>query len=154
MELYSIRTLFTDLSTISSLRIGHSDASHQCWIIEDKDRGLTSEMSLEEIKKIKVYGTTAIPYGRYEVVLTKSNRFSAQKGRTVITPQLLNVPGFEGIRIHPANLASQLEGCLAPGESKAPNRVINSRKAYDALEDKISSVLKTGERVFITISKA
>lgn len=154
MELYSIRTLFTDLSTISSLHIGTPDASPLCWIIEDRDRGLNAMMSLEEIKKIKVYGTTAIPYGRYRVVITKSPRFSEKKGYDVFTPQLLNVKGFDGIRIHIANWASQLEGCLAPGLAKAPNRVINSGKAYGEVLNKISLAIRAGEDVFINIQKA
>ena len=35
--------------------------------LEDKDRGLTSSMSLEEIKRIKKAGITAIPTGTYNV---------------------------------------------------------------------------------------
>ncbi len=154
MEIYSVRTLFTDLSTISSLHIGSPDLSPECWIIEDRDRGLTQDMSLEEIFIIKVYGTTAIPYGRYRVVITKSPRFSQKKGYDVFTPQLLNVKGFDGIRIHIANWASQLEGCLAPGLAKAPDKVINSGKAYIKVLDKISLAIRSGEDVFINITKA
>jgi len=132
-----------------------SPSSSQFWYtIEDTDRGLTQEMSLEEIKAGKKYGVTCIPYGRYQVVITKSPRFSKQKGRDVFTPQLLNVPGFEGIRIHPANFASELEGCIAPGKAYAIDKVINSKPAYAEVMDAISLAIRAGEQVFITIQKA
>lgn len=46
-----------------------------CNTLEDTDRGLLQDMQLEEIKKKKVYGKTAIPRGIYECVYTYSNRF-------------------------------------------------------------------------------
>ena len=53
----------------------------------------------------KVYGKTAIPDGKYEVVLTMSNRFKR------IMPLLLNVPNFEGVRLHGGNTAENSHGC-------------------------------------------
>ena len=45
--------------------------------LEDKDRGLLSNMSLEEIKKKKKTGQTAIPAGAYKVRMDISSpRFS------------------------------------------------------------------------------
>src|SRR5690348_8184624 len=94
MEITSIRKHFTADATISDLLI---DNTFSCYILEDVDRGLTSDMSIDDIRKIKVYGKTAIPTGRYELIMSYSNRFKK------FLPQLLNVPGFEGIRIHPGN---------------------------------------------------
>ena len=41
------------------------DGQYMCDTLEDTDRGLKQSMTLEEIKKIKVYSQTAIPTGRY-----------------------------------------------------------------------------------------
>ena len=65
--------------------------------LEDPDRGLTDNMSLEEIKKIKIKGNTCIPYGTYNVTITYSPRFKRN------LPLINNVKGFEGIRVHNGN---------------------------------------------------
>jgi hypothetical protein len=143
------RHTFTEASTIGTLRIGQKS-----WhSIEDKDRGLTQQMPLSEIQKVKVYGMTCIPYGMYKVMITQSARFTRMKGRPIFMPQLINVPGFEGIRIHPANLASQLEGCIAPGKGSAKDKVTESRTAYSELLALINTAIKTGEEVWIDIKR-
>lgn len=62
--------------------------------LEDVDRGLDDSMSEEEIKSKKVYGKTAIPTGRYEVIYTYSPKFRRH------LPRLQNVKGFTGILVH------------------------------------------------------
>lgn len=106
MELKLKRYILTSKSTISDLFI---DGHYFCKILEDTDRGLTSDMPIDEIKKIKVQGQTAIPKGRYEVILSMSARFKK------LLPEILNVPGYLGIRIHPGNKPGDTEGCLLPG---------------------------------------
>lgn len=107
--------------------------------IEDKDRGLTSTMSVEEIKTIKVYGETAIPTGTYRVALTYSQKFRnktwAQKYGGLV-PEILNVPGFSGVRIHPGNKAADTLGCILLGENKVVGGLVNSKKKYEELMDK------------------
>lgn len=142
------RHTFTDISTIGTLTI-----EHQSWFsIEDKDRGLIQTMTLQEVQAIKVYGKTCIPYGLYKVVITRSNRFSRLKKRDVFTPEIIGVVGFDGIRIHPANYASQLEGCIAPGKTQAVDMVGNSKKAYAELLEVINQAIKRGEEVWINIT--
>jgi hypothetical protein len=77
--------------------------------IEDKDRGLYKTMSIEETKKIKVYGETCIGYGRYPIELYNSPKH----GWCYLLKETV---GFDFVEIHPANKATQLLGCLAPGK--------------------------------------
>lgn len=141
MELFLKRNIKTDRSTIGELTI---DGVHECYILEDIDRGLDSHMTPTEIAQKKIHGKTAIPTGKYEIALTFSNRFNR------MMPLLLKVNGFEGVRIHWGNTDKDTEGCLLTGNSMSPNMVLNSKVAYNALFQKLSSALKK-EKVFITI---
>src|SRR5574343_644688 len=80
----------------------------------------------------KIPGQTAIPAGRYEVRLTYSQRFKCAM------PQLMNVPGFEGIRIHSGNTEADTAGCLLVGRQDG-GRLINSRDTYNDLLDVMES---------------
>ncbi|MCW3102337.1 MAG: hypothetical protein JWO09_777 [Bacteroidetes bacterium] len=92
----------------------------------------------------KIHGVTAIPRGIYEVVVTFSDRFKRQ------LPLLLNVPGYEGIRIHPGNTAADTEGCILPGKGKTESSVTQSVVAFNALFSKIESAAKMG-KIFIEV---
>lgn len=141
MEIVSTRKVFTEKTTISEVFV---DGIRECFFLEDKDRGLIQSMNLEEIKKLKVYGETAIPKGRYEIVISYSERFKKK------LPLLLNVPGYEGIRIHTGNYAEHTHGCLLPGKIASKDSVSESTVAFNALFEKIDKALNT-EKVFITI---
>jgi hypothetical protein len=150
MEIVSKRTWFTEKSTISEVSI---DGKHECFILEDKDRGLDDSMTLEEINKLKKFGITAIPYGRYKVIVTKSERFSKAAGHDVYLPLLLKVKGFEGVRFHSGNKPEDTEGCQLPGTTRAVDFVGNSRTAFIQLNDKINQALKKGEDVYFNVVK-
>ena len=80
----------------------------------------------------KVAGKTAIPEGTYDVVVTMSPRFGMN------LPLLLDVPGFEGIRIHAGNNAEyDSRGCILVGERNAPGMIINSRVTLRRIIDKM-----------------
>lgn len=128
---------------INGERFGNG--SQWCSILEDEDRGLHASMSPEEIKKYKIPGETAIPRGIYEVKITYSPRFKKK------LPLLVEVPGFEGVRIHSGNFASDTEGCLLPGVNDVVGRVSNSRFWSSLLQSKIQEALNRGERVYIEV---
>lgn len=142
LELQLIRKERTDKSTIGELLV---NGKHFCYTLEDKDRGLKQTDSLFSIKARKMFGITAIPAGRYEIALTYSNRFKKYM------PQLLNVPGYEGIRIHIGNLPEHTEGCLLVGMDKATDRIIDSRIAFEQLMDLFKKAATIG-KIYITIS--
>jgi hypothetical protein len=143
MELLLKRYKFTNISTIGKLYI---NGVYECFTLEDVDRGLASDQPLAEVQKKKVYGQTAIPYGRYQVIISFSNRFKEYM------PQIVNVPGFEGIRIHAGNKAADTHGCPLTGSAVADNMVLNSRLAYRKLLAKLKDAEKK-EKIFITIEK-
>lgn len=129
MELL-VKRIFTNKEyTIGHLYI---DGEYFCDTMEDTDRGLTNEMPLSEIKKKKVHGKTAIPTGEYKVSMTYSPRFK------MILPLLLNVEGFNYIRIHAGNTAENTDGCLLVGFNKIKGRVVESKKTLGELLDKLN----------------
>lgn len=116
-----------------------------CNVLEDKDRGLDSNMSLSEIQSIKVKGKTAIPTGTYRILITYSSKFKRNM------PLVCNVPGYDGIRIHPGNTAEDTEGCLLVGENKVVGKVINSRVTFNTIYKLLEDSIKAGNEVYITI---
>lgn len=69
----------------------------------------------------KIAGKTAIPAGDYKVVKSYSPRFKK------ILPEILNVPGFTGVRIHAGNTAKDTDGCLLLGLNKTKGTVLDSQ---------------------------
>lgn len=116
-----------DTYTIGKLII---DGKRICETIEDKDRGLTDNMSVDEIKKKKVYGETAIPAGTYTISMNvvspkfKSRAWAKKYGG--IVPRILNVKGFDGVLLHPMNTAKDSYGCIGMGRNTAVGKVTNS----------------------------
>ena len=94
---------------------------------------------------VKVPGETAIPAGRYRVIVNVSPKF----GREL--PRLLDVPGFEGILIHKGNSARDSAGCVLPGENKEKGRVVNSTPYELRLTKLIKDAIEKGEEVWITV---
>jgi hypothetical protein len=125
------RKIFTDDSTIGELSI---DGVFVCYTLEDKMRDK------------KIQNVTAIPYGRYEIIINYSNRFKQYM------PLLLNVPNYEGVRIHSGNKSTHTEGCILVGSSKSLNFIGNSRATYRSLFARMKKVEKK-EKIFINIVK-
>lgn len=128
------RKIFTDLSTIGDF----SYDGFQCFSLED-----TTRKNGE-----KIFGKTSIPFGSYEVSINYSNRFGK------LMPLIMNVPGFEGVRIHSGNKPQDTEGCILIGmghENNILDQITESRKAYNDFFEKLSLNMKSG-KVFIEIS--
>lgn len=122
--------------------------------LEDEDRGLDQKMPTGKINQLKIKGKTAIPKGTYRVALSVSPKFSTRawaKKYKGLVPELLNVKGYSGVRIHPANSASEVEGCIAPGDNAAVGKVTNSTKRYYELMDKLVPAWEKGEEITIEI---
>ncbi len=73
--------------------------------------------TLELPDKNNASRVSCIPEGTYICKFTKSPLFSKNAGRDVFTYAVLNVPKRAGIRIHSANYARQLLGCIATGSA-------------------------------------
>lgn len=86
----------------------------------------------------KIPGETAIPYGTYRVVITKSARFKK------MLPELLNVPYFSGIRIHSGNTAKDSEGCILVGRNTIKGTVTQSRDTMTKLMTKLEPACEKG----------
>lgn len=138
MRLHLFRHAFTERSTTGLLFIG---SDFECFILEDVVR----EAPGFPVAEWKVKGKTAIPRGTYRVVISHSHRFQKE------TPELLDVPGFLGIRIHPGNTDADTEGCLLPGRTRTRDFVGQSRFAYDQLAAKLRAALDRGETIDITV---
>ena len=93
----------------------------------------------------KVKGCSAIPEGRYAVVISFSPKFKQW------LPILLGVPKFEGIRIHAGNTSADTEGCILVGKNRAVGKVLDSRIWLHRLKQKIVEAKGRGEPVWITI---
>lgn len=153
LELNLERKWKKDTYTIGVLSIDGVRFSETC---EDKDRGLSADMPLSEIKSRKVQGQTAIPKGRYRIDMhTVSPKFrnkSWAKTYGGIVPRLVNVPGWSGVLIHPLNFADESEGCIGPGENKVKGGVIKSVEYFHRLmKEFLIPADNAGKEIYITI---
>jgi hypothetical protein len=108
-----VRKWFSDNSTIGEVLV---DKEFFCYSLEDTVR-----------KNAAHPGKTAIPKGRYKIMLNVSHRFNR------VMPEILNVPGYSGIRIHPGNDQYDTSGCILVGYNKGEDVIWNSKKAFEKL---------------------
>ena len=93
----------------------------------------------------KIKGRSAVPEGRYAVVISYSPKFKAW------LPILLGVPMFSGIRIHAGNTAADTAGCILVGKNKIVGQVVDSRIWLHRLKQKIVAAKDRGEAVWLTV---
>lgn len=131
MRLLLERRFKGDAYTIGSLYV---NGEKFCDTLEDRVRDLAGGES-------KVPGETAIPEGRYRVIVNRSPKF----GRDL--PRLLDVPMFDGVLIHRGNTAEDSAGCILVGENKVKGKVINSTPYEERLVALCKAALAGGESI-------
>ena len=123
--------------------------------LEDTDRGLNSTMSLDDIKKIKKAGITAIPTGRYKITLNvqspKFKHYPQYSFCDGYLPRLISVPGYEGILIHIGNYASDTDGCILVGKNTVKGAVMDSTATFKKLLALMQEADNKKELIYITI---
>ena len=128
-----------------------------CWTLEDEDRGLRQEMPLTQIHRIKIKGKTAIPAGTYKIQLRVSPSFKNKWYARPFggkMPYLLNVPGFEGVMLHPGNIPDDTSGCILPGmlQNGIRGRIFDSVLAWqDLMNFYIWPAYQRKEEIWLTI---
>lgn len=105
-----------------------------CYTLEDVVRG----------DDIKIYANTAITQGHHEMILSKSNKFQR------VTPEILDISMFTGIRLHGGNTPSDTLGCIL-----AAYQLINKFTIYKSAEKDIVKIMEKAKeenkRTYITI---
>lgn len=152
MELLLKRIFKGTEYTIGNLYV---DGTKFCDTLEDVDRSLTQNMSLEEIKNIKKKSVTAIPSGRYAVTLSvQSPKFSKYRQYEFCKgylPRLIDVPGFEGILIHIGNYPADTDGCILVGKNTKKGMVTESTNTFKLLYARLKEASDKNETIYITI---
>ena len=116
------------------------DGIYFCDTLEDTVRDINHNGKFDN-GEVKVYGKTAIPFGKYSVVYTHSPKFKRK------LPLLLNVPQFEGIRIHPGNTAEDSLGCILVGKNTAVGKLTESKMTSDKLNNLIETAINNKENI-------
>lgn len=115
------------------------------WIVD----GITSCFTLEDVARaegVKIPKVTAIQAGEYELVIDDSTRFKRPM------PHILDVPRFDGVRVHWGNREVDTDGCIILGYEKGVDAVWNSVKAFDDFFAKLDAAIKRGEKCSIKIT--
>jgi len=147
LELWVYRKILNENSTEGNLYIQQPDKSWKWFshVIEDKVRAKPKEWKSE----LKVYGKTAISYGRYKVLSTWSGRFKR------LLTGIFGVPDFEGIRVHNGTTELSCAGCpiisYKDVAGQDSNRLVNDKGAMNDLNNLVLERQKTGD-CWITIS--
>ena len=118
MKLRLLREPSSHGATLGALYV---DGVWLCWTLEDV------------VREVKIPHETAIPFGVYPVRLSLSARFKVE------LPEVLNVPGFTGIRIHAGNTNKDTDGCVLVGLDRGRAEIYRSRLALEGLMGRLRS---------------
>lgn len=125
--------------TIGAITI---DGDFACWSLEDPVR----EIPGQPVSTWKIHGETAIPAGRYKVIVDMSARFKR------LLPLLLDVPGYSGVRIHAGNTAADTEGCILVGNERLAKSLARSQLALAPFMAKMGEAQRKGETIWLEIA--
>jgi hypothetical protein len=123
----------------------YDDGVYLCDTIEDKVRDTNKDGDLDDPGEKKVFGETAIPYGKYKIDLTMSPKFKR------LLPIILDVRHFTGIRVHRGKTAKHSHGCILPGENKAKGEVWYAQKYEMLIVEALLKAIRNGEKSTIEI---
>lgn len=132
------------------------DGEWVCNGLEDTDRGLDQDMQDFMIRNKKIPNRTAVPTGRYKVLMnTVSPRFSQKpfymqvcKGKL---PRLDNVKGYEGILIHCGTTHQHSAGCILVGKNTIKGKLTDSQDTFKKLYSIMKDAYDKGDEIYITI---
>lgn len=142
MKLKLKRVYFNDKYTIGKLYICDE---YFCDTIEDVNRDLNKDGDLNDPGESKIMHKTAIPFGSYKVVVNLSNRFKR------LLPLLIDVPHFDGIRIHNGVDETSSSGCIIVGKNTEVGKLTKSREYMNLLTDKLLSGQSKGITITIDV---
>lgn len=139
--------------TISNMYI---DGEWMCNVLEDTDRGLDDSMQDFMIRSRKIPTKTAVPTGRYEILMdVVSPRFSKKdfykevcKGKL---PRLKDVKGFDGVLIHVGSNHEHSEGCLLCGKNTIKGGLTDGKETFKKIYSMMKKAHDKGEKIFINI---
>lgn len=102
--------------------------------IQTQDAKLFICHTLEDVQRdVKIAHETAIPWGVYNVIVSMSNRFKK------LLPLLIDVPNFEGVRMHGGNTELDSSGCILLGSRKTETGIAGCAPMVAAVIELINS---------------
>lgn len=110
-----------------------------CQSLEDEDRFLESGVTEKD------YGRTAIPRGRYRLIPSFSQRFQR------VLPLVVDVPGFQGIRIHGGNTAEDSHGCILVGQVRTGRGIAQCSATVERVIDQIDDAAELGIETWLEV---
>lgn len=137
----NIRVIREPTINHATLGVCFVDDRFVCFSLEDPVR----ERIGKPVEAWKVPGETAIPQGRYQVILTHSPKFKRE------LPLLLGVPGFFGIRIHPLNVPKETDGCIGLGLTRGEGTIGRSGAACELVQKMIRAARDAGDLVWLLV---
>lgn len=134
MRLTLDRTEYTEHTTLGDLYV---NGTWEAVTLEDR------------VRPYKIKHETAIPAGVYDLRINWSPRFKRH------LPLLIDVPGYEGIRIHPGNNHKDTSGCILVGENfktvSGLPFLLHSVRAFDRLFAKLEAAKAKGESMSMEV---
>ena len=135
-----------------TIGILYVNGEYECDTLEDEVRVLNKESD-------KIYGKTAIPYGRYLIEMdTISPKFSKYEFYSKVCngrlPRLQDVPFFNGILIHVADGAKGaelLQGCIGVGRNLIKGGLLKGKETFSMLYNKMLEAHLKGEEIWIEL---
>jgi hypothetical protein len=143
VNLFLERLFCKQTYTIGTLSVGED--GYLCDTLEDTVRDFNKDGDLEDYGELKIWGETAIPYGRYKVIVTYSPKFRRD------LPLILDVKHFTGIRMHRGATHRNTNGCVLVGKNRSLGTLTEGDYYEKMLTALLLSVQRKKEDIYINI---